>query len=562
MVGRTVQQYQLGEKLGGGGMGEVYKALDTRLNRFVAIKVLSAGMAADPECRRRFIQEAQAASALNHPNIITIYDVVYDGDTQYMVMEYVAGKTLLELIPKDGLRVPEVIQYATQMADALSAAHTAGIVHRDLKPANVMVNSRGVVKLLDFGLAKLMEWSPGEHTGNTVTLNHNPLTVAGAIMGTVNYMSPEQAGGGKLDARSDIFSFGAVLYEMLTGQCAFRGNSAISTLSAVLRDDIQPITELTTGVPFELEQIVVCCLKKDPAQRFQSMQEVNVALAALKRPSDSGALYSPPTVRTIVPSPASTARRTSKALVVSAVFVLLTGAVSGGYWWTSRHRSAPPPAQTRRPALATAAPSPDGALTNDSIIEMVSAKVAPSVIVSQIRSSKTNFNMSAAEVIRLSKAGVPADVIEVMRNPEAVSSKAPATTPVILVDGLPIRLTLDEDIPSDAVQGEALRFKVVHDLQVDGTVVISEGAAATGSIVDGTKRRILGIGAKMTFRLETVDATDGHKIVIRATPARRRDGYSKRPVNNSAPKPKGVAASAGTEYVGYIDGPQTVMTGK
>src|SRR4051794_21638352 len=150
MVGRTVLQYQLREKLGCGGMGEVYKALDTRLNRLVAIKVLPAGMSADPEYRRRFIQEGQAASALNHPNIITIYDVFHDGDTQYLVMEYVAGKTLLELIPKNGLEVPAVIQYATQMAAALSAAHSAGIIHRDLKPANVMVNSSGLVKLLDF----------------------------------------------------------------------------------------------------------------------------------------------------------------------------------------------------------------------------------------------------------------------------------------------------------------------------------------------------------------------------------------------------------------------------
>src|ERR1035438_9029892 len=144
-----------------------------------------------------------------------------------------------------------------------------------------MVNSSGLVKLLDFGLAKLMTWSPGEHTGNTETLNRNPLTVAGTIMGTVNYMSPEQADGGPLDARSDIFSFGAVLYEMLTGHCAFRGGSALSTLSAVLHGEIQPVGELTSGVPVELEQIVVRCLKKDPAQRYQSMQEVNAALAPL-----------------------------------------------------------------------------------------------------------------------------------------------------------------------------------------------------------------------------------------------------------------------------------------
>jgi serine/threonine-protein kinase len=406
-----------------------------------------------------------------------------------------------------------------------------------------------------------MEWSPGEHTGNTVTLNHGPLTVAGAIMGTVSYMSPEQAGGGKLDARSDIFSFGAVLYEMVTGRCAFQGNSAISTLSAVLRDDVQPMTDLKPGVPVELERIVVRCLKKDPDRRFQSMQEVNVALAALKRLSDSGALDSPPTVRTIVPSPVPAPRRVSKALAVSALFVLLAGAAGGGYWWTTRHRSVQPPRSQPR-AQVTAAPSPDGTLSNDSIIEMVGAKVAPSVIVSQIRSSKTNFNLSATEVIRLSKAGVPADVIEVMRNPETGAPSASVATPVILGDGLPIRLALAEDIPSEAMPGDAVRFKVAHDLRVDGIVVISEGTPAIGSIVDGAKRKIFGIGGKMTFRLERLDAVDGRKLTIRATPSRGRDGSSKRPVNTGARKPKEVAATVGTEYLGYIDGPQTVLVKK
>jgi serine/threonine-protein kinase len=223
MVDRTVLQYQLVEKLGAGGMGEVYKARDTRLKRFVAMKVLPAGMSADPERRRRFVHEAQAASALNHPNIITIYDIVTDGDIQYMVMEYVVGKTLLELIPKDGLRVPEAILYAAQMADALCVAHDAGIIHRDLKPANVMVGGSGLVKLLDFGLAKLIDRAPVDDNAETATRIEAPLTVEGGMLGTVNYMSPEQAEGRKLDARSDIFSFGAVLYEMLTGRCAFRG---------------------------------------------------------------------------------------------------------------------------------------------------------------------------------------------------------------------------------------------------------------------------------------------------------------------------------------------------
>src|SRR5258708_3001287 len=211
MVGRTIQQYQLLDKLGAGGMGEIYKALDTRLNRTVAIKVLPSAKSGDPERRRRFLQEAQAASSLNHPSIITIHDVISDGDTEFMVMEHVKGKTLNDLIPKGGLRVPLVIKYALQMADALSAAHAAGIVHRDLKPATVMVTESGLVKILDFGLAKLTDQGPVPDDDSTRTIaNTAPLTVEGSILGTVSYMSPEQAQGKKVDTRSDIFSFGAV----------------------------------------------------------------------------------------------------------------------------------------------------------------------------------------------------------------------------------------------------------------------------------------------------------------------------------------------------------------
>ena len=570
MVDRTVLQYQLLEKLGAGGMGEVYKARDTRLNRFVAMKVLPAGMAGDLEHRRRFVHEAQAASGLNHPNIITIYDIVNDGNTQYMVMEYVSGRTLLELVPKDGLPVPEAIQYAAQMADALGAAHTAGIIHRDLKPANVMITGAGLVKVLDFGLAKLIEGVAGDHFGTTVTAIGVPLTVEGTVMGTVNYMSPEQAEGKRVTARSDIFSFGAVLYEMLTGRCAFRGGSPISTLSAVLRDDIRPIVELSPDVPFELESIVETCLKKDPDQRFQSMREIQEALAPLKRRYDPGATHDVPTMRTprapgtlrgVAPAPVNP--RPSKVLAVGiAAGLLALAAAAGGYWW---NRSAPPAAHVPS-TTATRLPA-DGTLNNDSIVEMVEAKVAPDVIVSQIRASKTNFNMSAAEVIRLSKAGVPAAVIETMRNPSAepatgaspaAAANAPVNTPVVLGDALPIRLTLAEDIPNDAAEGDPVRFKVAHDVRVEDTVVIARGATATGAIVDAAKKRILGIGAKVTFRLERVDAVDGQQVTIRATEVRHRDGSSKRPVNTSARKSKGVAAAAGGDYMGYVDGANTV----
>jgi len=484
-----------------------------------------------------------------------------------MVMEYVVGRTLLELIPKDGLPVPQVIRYALQMAEALSAAHAAGIMHRDLKPANVMVTGSGLVKLLDFGLAKLIDRPVVDDTADTVTRINAPLTVEGTMMGTVNYMSPEQVEGKKLDARSDIFSFGAVLYEMLTGRCAFKGSSAVATLSAVLRDNVQPIAEITPDVPLELDRIVETCLRKDPDQRFQSMGEVEAVLAVLKRQSDSGALHDAPTVRTvrgIVPPPPGSPRA-SKALVVAVTSVLLAAAAfGGGYWWMTRHGSAPA-AQSPR---GTATPSPEGTLNNDSIVDMVAAKVAPDVVVSQIRASKTNFNLSAAEVIRLSKAGVPVAVIEAMRNPQAdaalttAAASPPITIPVVLGDASPIRLTLSEDVLSDAAEGDPVRFKVAHDVRVGDTVVIPKGAEAVGAIVDGAKKKMLVLTGKITFRLETVDAVGGQTVTIRATEARRKDGSSKRPLNTGGGKSKNVAAAAGGEYVGYVDGANTVVVKK
>ena len=234
MIGRTISHYQVTERLGSGGMGEIFKARDPRLNRTVAIKALSIEGMGDPDRRRRFIQEAQAASGLNHPNIITIHDIISDAENEYMVMEYVSGKTLSELIQAGGVGVEKTLRYGVQIADALAAAHAAGIVHRDLKPGNVMVTESGLVKILDFGLAKVSMAT--KLTEETQTLGA-PMTVEGSILGTVSYMSPEQAQGSKVDARSDIFAFGALMYEMITGTKAFAGASPIATLTAILRDE-------------------------------------------------------------------------------------------------------------------------------------------------------------------------------------------------------------------------------------------------------------------------------------------------------------------------------------
>jgi serine/threonine protein kinase len=325
--GDTLGRYRVEAKLGEGGMGVVYRARDIHLDRLVAVKVLPADKVADAARKRRFVQEAKAASALNHPNIITIHDFAEERGTQFIVMEYVPGKALDQLIPPNGLRLAETLKYSIQIADALAKAHSAGIVHRDLKPANIMVTDESHVKILDFGVAKLTD----VHTGaDHSTLTVHDRTEAGAIVGTISYMSPEQAEGKPVDARSDIFSFGAVLYEMVTGQKAFRGDSRASTLAAVLTQEPTPLNEAGPDVPQELEKLITRCLRKDRERRLQHAADLKVALLDLKEESDSGRLV---TARSKRPQP--TRRGWTWAALVVAVAVL----AESGWLFISRSKS-------------------------------------------------------------------------------------------------------------------------------------------------------------------------------------------------------------------------------
>ena len=340
MTGQTIGHYKILEQLGVGGMGVVYKALDTHLDRFVAIKVLPPDIVADTERKRRFVQEAKAASALNHPNIITIYDIASENGTDFIAMEYLPGKALNQLISRKGLPLGEALKYAVQIADALAAAHAAGIIHRDLKPGNVMISGTperaGFVKVLDFGLAKLsdkVESTEREFT-ETMRQDNAPVTDEGTIVGTVSYMSPEQAEGKKVDARSDIFSFGALLYEMVTGQRAFQRGSKLSTLSAILREEPKPASQVVEGLPNELERIIARCLRKSPERRFQAMPDLKVALEELKEESDSGTLMS------AAPPP----QRRSRRRLAWAMALLAIIAVGGGALWVVRSTSKAPEA--------------------------------------------------------------------------------------------------------------------------------------------------------------------------------------------------------------------------
>ncbi|MCE5309744.1 MAG: serine/threonine-protein kinase [Acidobacteriales bacterium] len=287
MVGKTIAHYQIIEKIGEGGMGVVYKARDSHLARLVAIKVLPPEKLADPERKRRFVQEAKAASALNHPNIVVVHDIASEDGTDFIVMEYVVGKTLNQIIPRKGMRLSEALKLAIQIADALAHAHAAGIVHRDLKPANIMVDDHGQAKILDFGLAKLSDRTDSSDE-DTTTIKVK--TDEGTIIGTAAYMSPEQAQGKPVDARSDIFSFGAMLYEMTTGHSAFQDDTQMATLASVISKEPKPPSQVLVALPRELDRIVHRCLRKDPARRFQVMTDLKVELEDLKTVLDSDSL--------------------------------------------------------------------------------------------------------------------------------------------------------------------------------------------------------------------------------------------------------------------------------
>jgi eukaryotic-like serine/threonine-protein kinase len=322
-AGSMLGTYEVLSPLGAGGMGEVYRARDTRLGREVAIKVLPAERLHDEHRRRRFVQEAQSASALNHPHIITIYEIESAGDIDFIVMEYVRGRSLDVLIPRQGLRLHELLRMAIPVADALAAAHASGIIHRDLKPANVMVGSDGAVKVLDFGLAKLIDRDVTPEDPTATQIPAAGLSAPGIIVGTTAYMAPEQATGGKVDARSDIFSFGAMLYEMATGSRAFAGASVADTLAAVLRAQPTPPTQRVAGLPRALERLILRCLRKEPERRYQTMLDVKNELQEIKEESDSG---------TLTESAAPVRRHGGPAVAAAVSAIVVVGAAAWVFW--------------------------------------------------------------------------------------------------------------------------------------------------------------------------------------------------------------------------------------
>ncbi len=348
--GSRLASYEIVSLLGSGGMGEVYKAKDLKLGRFVAIKVLPEEHAGDAERLKRFEQEARSASALDHPNIITIHDIDEDAGTHFIVMQYVEGKTLRELAGT--LELSQTLDYGEQIADGLARAHSHGIVHRDLKPANIMMTEDGLVKILDFGLAKLTEAS---ELSEDSTRDMELKTKEGHVIGTAPYMSPEQAQGKEIDHRSDIFSFGAVLYEMVTGRRAFQEDSFGGLIAAIIKDEPKSVSAILPSVPLDLERVIHRALRKEPARRYQSVSDLRVELVEIKEGLESGNLLS------VDRLPKLESRRRAWLAAAALVLIAVLGVTA---WRYLRAPDLPPPRSVPLTSLAGyelhPALSPDG----------------------------------------------------------------------------------------------------------------------------------------------------------------------------------------------------------
>ena len=488
MAPATLGHYHIVRRIGAGGMGEVFLADDAKLGRKVALKVLGHELAADSERRDRFEREARAVAALNHPNIITIYSVEEQDGIAFLTMELVEGKTLTELIPRQGMSLEGFLRVAIPLADAVGAAHQRGITHRDLKPANVMVSDEGRLKVLDFGLAKLREESP--HNSLTVTMDA-ALTGEGRIIGTIAYMSPEQAQGKPVDARSDVFSLGILLFEMATGEQPFKGNTNMAVLSAILRDAPVSLTDLRQDLPRDVGRILRRCLAKDPEDRYQTAKDLRNDLRSLKEDLETGATARDQTssqiIQTAVPPPLAS-RRSAVLLALAAMVVV---AVAGASWYARRPAatSVPPFAikamrqLTNTGKASLAAISPDGRY----FVHVDGSFDKPSLWMRQVSSTASSVQIVPAtegdyQGLAFSPDG---EAVVYVFTPE--NSAIASLFQIPLLGHVPPRKLLDDIATAPAFSPDGTRMAFIRGLADGGQVIVLANADIWIVNVDGSQ---------------------------------------------------------------------------
>ena len=472
VAGDRLGPYTIEKLLGAGGMGEVYRGLDPRLGRAVALKVISRELVGDEASRRRFETEARSASALNHPAIVTIYDIGEGEGTSWIAMELIEGRTLAEVIAHDGLPIRHAWSIARQLADGLAAAHAKGIVHRDLKPANVMVTDDGRVKILDFGLARQDMASIAD--GTTVTVAG--ATVAGTILGTVGYMSPEQATSRPIDFRADQFSFGAVVYEMLAGRRAFARPSAVETLSAIIRDDPPPLSSIRRDVSDTFERVIARCLEKEPARRFDSTRELAAALDVLTPDASAPASSVPaPAESAVVPRATGWTRR---AWILTAVVVV---ASAGAFAW-NRWDAA------RLPVITSVAVLPFANTADDPDIDYIGEGVTDGVIdhLARVASLKV---MARATVMRFRGQNDPQDAARALGVGAVVTGAVSRRG-----DQIVIAAELIHGATGERLWGQTFDRPLADLMRVQDSIVVSIAEGLRLRLTGEEKARLGGFG--------------------------------------------------------------------